>query len=239
MTSYNTIAAVVSRGPAREHALLAHCLGVSLILAILFLMQGPVEAAAEQLYGYKGANGSITFTTRKPVGRRFWKVTRKHPRRSHIIRSSGQSRRGYAPIAGRQSKYDHIIKRLARKHRLEPALVKAVIHAESAFNPRARSHKGAMGLMQLMPGTAKRFGVYNAYLPHENIIGGVRYLEWLFKEFNGNISHVLAGYNAGEGAVMRYNGIPPYRETRNYVRKVKRLLNHYRCDYTGKRRCGA
>lgn len=207
-------------------------------VSLLLVFSAGNIASADQLYGYKSANGSVTFTTRKPEGRRYWTVKRKYPRRSHILSASGSSRTPYRSLAGRQSKYDHIIKKLARKHSLEPALVKAVVHAESAFNPKARSNKGAMGLMQLMPGTAKRFGVYNAYLPHENIIGGVRYLEWLFKEFNGNISFVLAGYNAGEGAVMRYNGIPPYRETRNYVRKVKQLLNHYRCDYSGRKRCG-
>ena len=131
------------------------------------------------------------------------------------------------------SKYDDLITQLARSYRLEPALVKAVMHCESAFNPSARSHKGATGLMQLMPDTARRFGVRNIYNPVENVTGGVRYLQWLFRYFDGNIHHVLAGYNAGENAVTRYDGIPPYTETRDYVRRVLKMRDLYRRDYSG------
>ena len=91
--------------------------------------------------------------------------------------------------------------------------------------------------MQLMPGTANRFGVRNVYHPADNVLGGVRYLRWLFTYFNGNVPLVLAGYNAGEGAVNRYGGIPPYRETRDYVRRVLKMRDVYRCDYEGKRAC--
>ena len=101
------------------------------------------------------------------------------------------------------------------------------MHAESAFKVSAKSHKGATGLMQLMPATARRFGVKNIWSPMENILGGVKYLSWLSREFNGNISLVAAGYNAGEGAVKRYNGIPPYKETRGYVSKVIFLRRLY------------
>ncbi|MCL4148543.1 UNVERIFIED_CONTAM: hypothetical protein GTU68_057358 [Idotea baltica] len=118
---------------------------------------------------------------------------------------------------------------------MEPALVKAVIHAESAFKVRARSPKGARGLMQLIPATAKRFGVKDSYNASQNILGGVRYLKWLFKHFDGNVSHVLAGYNAGENAVTRYGGIPPYQETQTYVRRVLTLRKLYTCDFFGKK----
>jgi soluble lytic murein transglycosylase-like protein len=117
---------------------------------------------------------------------------------------------------------DRWVHRLAPHYGLDPDLVLAVIHAESAFNPAARSPKNAHGLMQLIPQTAKRFGVRDIYDPVQNLHGGMAYLRWLLAYFNGNLEHALAGYNAGEGAVIKYQGIPPYRETRNYVRKVIR-----------------
>jgi soluble lytic murein transglycosylase-like protein len=109
----------------------------------------------------------------------------------------------------------------ARQHGLDPLLVKAVILTESAGRRRARSPKGAMGLMQLMPATARRFGVADPDDPAQNIAGGTRYLRWLLDRFGGNVTLALAGYNAGEGAVDRHGGIPPYRETRHYVRRVR------------------
>jgi soluble lytic murein transglycosylase-like protein len=109
----------------------------------------------------------------------------------------------------------------ARQHGLDPLLVKAVILAESAGRPRARSPKGAMGLMQLMPATARRFGVADPDDPAQNVAGGTRYLRWLLDRYGGDVALALAGYNAGEGAVDRHGGIPPYRETQNYVRTVR------------------
>ena len=109
----------------------------------------------------------------------------------------------------------------ARQYRIDPLLVRAVILTESAGRPRARSPKGARGLMQLMPATAARFGVVNANDPDQNIAGGTRYLRWLLDRYGGNVSLALAGYNAGEGAVDRHGGIPPYRETQNYVKTVR------------------
>lgn len=110
----------------------------------------------------------------------------------------------------------------ARKHGLNPALVAAVVRVESAFDPRAVSHKGARGLMQLMPATGKRFGLrsHELFDPARNLDAGARYLAWLADRFGDQLPLVLAGYNAGEGAVARHGGVPPYRETRDYVRKV-------------------
>lgn len=121
-----------------------------------------------------------------------------------------------------------IIHETAEKEGLDPALIKAVIYVESRFNPGARSSKGAMGLMQLMPATAADMGVTNPYSPSENIRGGSRYLRWLMRRFDGNLSHVLAGYNAGPTAVKNHGGIPPFRETRHYVREVLRLYSHFK-----------
>lgn len=126
--------------------------------------------------------------------------------------------------------YDHLIRAAAARHGVDPALVKAVIHTESAFNPNARSPVGAMGLMQLMPGTARDMGVANAWDPAQNIEGGVKYLAWLQRQFRSR-DHVIAAYNAGHGNVKKYGGIPPFRETRNYVKSVNsRYSSLYRHD---------
>lgn len=117
---------------------------------------------------------------------------------------------------------NELVETSAKTHGVDPKLVHAVIKAESNYDPTAVSPKGAIGLMQLMPGTAERFGV-DPWQPAQNIDGGVRYLKWLLEQF-GDISLALAGYNAGEGAVMKYGRtIPPYRETQNYVDKVLAL----------------
>jgi soluble lytic murein transglycosylase-like protein len=122
----------------------------------------------------------------------------------------------------------------ARANGVEQAIVRAVIHAESSFNPRALSRVGAQGLMQLMPATARRFGVSDAFDPPQNIRGGVAYLAWLLKRYQGDLSLAAAGYNAGEGAVDRYKGVPPYDETRRYVSRVRILAERYRMAENGK-----
>ena len=113
-----------------------------------------------------------------------------------------------------------LVKHSANKYGVDPVLVHAVIKQESGGNPKAVSHAGAAGVMQLMPQTAKRFGVSNRFNAAENIDGGVHYLKVLLDMFNGNVKLAVAGYNAGEGAVQKYNGIPPYAETQDYVKKV-------------------
>ena len=124
--------------------------------------------------------------------------------------------------------YQAEISAAARQYGVEEAVVRAIIHAESSFNPMALSHAGAQGLMQFMPATARRFGVTNSYDASQNIKGGVQYLAWLLKRFNGNVSLAAAGYNAGEGAVDRHGGIPPYQETQRYVVRVGVLADRYR-----------
>lgn len=118
------------------------------------------------------------------------------------------------------SRFDGWIVGLAARHDLDPGLVSALIRAESGFSPHARSPKGAVGLMQLMPATAARLGVSNRYDPVSNLDGGMRYLRWLADRYQGDLVKVLAAYNAGEGAVDRYGGLPPYRETRGYVDRI-------------------
>jgi len=136
-----------------------------------------------------------------------------------------------SPVAGRtldwlakrhdrRSKFDPIIERYAAKYGVDPTLVRAVIQVESDFNVNCVSHKGARGLMQLMPATAKRFGVKRIHDPEENIHGGIQYLAYLTRMFRDDLPRALAAYNAGENAVLKYGGIPPYNETRTYVKRA-------------------
>jgi soluble lytic murein transglycosylase-like protein len=118
-----------------------------------------------------------------------------------------------------------LVRSLAPQYHLNPNLVLAVVAAESNFDPSARSDKNAQGLMQLIPATAERFGVQDAWDPEQNLRGGMAYLRWLLHRFDGNVSLALAGYNAGEEAVERYKGIPPYQETRDYVDRIAGWLN--------------
>jgi soluble lytic murein transglycosylase-like protein len=126
------------------------------------------------------------------------------------------------------TRFDPYIAEAARLYRLPPALIRAVMKVESNFDPRAVSHANAHGLMQLLPGTAERMMVTDIFDPRQNILGGARYLRILANTFNGNLELTLAGYNAGEGAVARYGGIPPYAETQNYVAKVTQYYQQYR-----------
>jgi len=116
---------------------------------------------------------------------------------------------------------EKIVREASDRHRVDPALVRAVIETESNWNPKAYSHKGAGGLMQLIPTTAQRYGAYDVFDPQQNIDAGVKHLKWLLERYNGNLDLALAAYNAGEGAVDRVHGVPAYRETRNYVQRVQ------------------
>ena len=132
------------------------------------------------------------------------RITRRHPATGPIARK---------------------VRELAPEYKLDPNLVLAVIEAESNFDPQARSHKDAQGLMQLIPETAERFGVQDVWDPEQNLRGGMAYLRWLMRHFDGDLELVLAGYNAGEGAVRRHGGIPPYEETQRYVKRIISRLN--------------
>lgn len=135
----------------------------------------------------------------------------------------GAARIDYAWLASqrdRATQYDAVIERYSREGGVDPVLVKAIITVESNFDPGVVSNKGARGLMQLMPATAKRFGVERIHDPEQNIRGGIAFLAHLRRMFGNDLVRILAGYNAGENAVLRYGGVPPYTETRNYVSKA-------------------
>ncbi len=146
------------------------------------------------------------------------------PAKSIPFRINEDNRRLYAPY----------IQAIAQQHRLDPALMHAVISAESAYNPKARSHANAQGLMQLIPATAKRFGVEDAYDPIQNMQGGAAYLRFLLDRFDNQLHLAIAGYNAGEGAVEKYKlTIPPYAETQAYVPRVLAFYQKYRQEMYG------
>jgi soluble lytic murein transglycosylase-like protein len=139
----------------------------------------------------------------------------------------GARKGGGEPAAwrARAGSYAELIEAAATKHDLDPALLTAMAEVESAFDAQAVSHKGAQGLLQLMPATAERFGVRDAFDASQNVDGGARYLRWLLERYEGQTELALAGYNAGEAAVDRYQGVPPYRETQNYVIRVLESVN--------------
>ncbi|MBL7662888.1 lytic transglycosylase domain-containing protein [bacterium] len=187
------------------------------------------QAMASPLYVIKGKRGVITFTTKAPKEGVKFDVFKPSVGSFSSYKGWAYSSPRSFKIAAKKSEYDDMISRTALAHALDPAFVKAVVHAESNFNPKAKSPKGAMGLMQLMPGTAKRFGVKNAYNPEANVKGGVQYLRFLLDRYDWNHKLAAAAYNAGEGAVDDYRrSIPPYPETQEYVRRVMALLTVYR-----------
>ncbi len=168
--------------------------------------------AQAQIYSWRDASGTLVVST-----------TPKDPSAQlYIVRNSAAVRATRAAVTGQSEVYEDLILQHATEHNISVDLVRAVIQVESGFNPRARSVKGAMGLMQLMPATARELGVANAYDPAENIRGGVAYLKQLLTRYDFNVELALAAYNAGPDAVSRYGAVPPYRETRNYVSKVQK-----------------
>lgn len=184
------------------------------------------RTVAGQVYSYM-QDGVRHYSSRRPSGVQGGVRTIAY---SYIERcfACGSNGVNFGSVRLRTDAYREEIAAASREFGVEEAVVRAVIHAESAFNPTAVSRAGAQGLMQLMPATARRFGVTDSFEPAQNIRGGVEYLSWLLRRFNGNLTLAAAGYNAGEGAVDRHGGVPPYRETQNYVVRVAQLAERYR-----------
>ncbi|MDY0268863.1 transglycosylase SLT domain-containing protein [Trichloromonas sp.] len=189
------------------------------VLFVVFLVVPPPGYG--DIYRYIDANGVTHFTDCPTHGRYrlFMKSKRSHP-----PKSPGAS----VNLTNLTKHYDGLVKQYASAYNLDEALVHAVIKVESNYNSNALSSKGAQGLMQLIPETASDMNVLNPFNPEENIRGGSRYLRLMLDQFNGNTDLALAAYNAGPNAVLRYQGIPPYEETRNYVQKVKKYFEYFR-----------
>lgn len=196
---------------------------LALFALALLSLPAVVAPARADIYRHVDANGVVHFTnapqyTSRPA-KGSWSFYRKE------IRPSA----GASASTGRLvHSYRDIIRTQARTYGLEEALVKAVIKAESNYNPQSLSNKGAQGLMQLIPDTARLMNVRDPFDPAENIRGGSNYLRLMLDRFNGNLDLALAAYNAGPNAVIRHGGIPPYTETREYVQRVRRYLEQYR-----------
>lgn len=186
----------------------------TLTILVLCLMPLVVHSA---IYAYVDERGTQHFTNMIPVGKKFRVIVAERIR--YVVPRS---------IVDNTS-YDSIIQRHANTHGIDPTLIKAVMKAESNFNPNAMSHKGAQGLMQLMPDTARLMNVGNPFDPDDNIRGGTKYLKYLDETFGGNLDLVLAAYNAGPGRVREYNmSIPPYEETRAFIQRVKSYYHSFK-----------
>jgi soluble lytic murein transglycosylase-like protein len=187
----------------------------------------PQRVVSGQVYSYI-KDGVRHYTSVRPAGLAMANVrTIKY---SFIERcyACGNPGVNFGQVRLNTASYQAEIAAAAREYGVDEAIVRAIIHAESAYNPLALSRVGAQGLMQLMPATARRFGVTDSYDASQNIRGGVQYLAWLLKRFNGNLTLAAAGYNAGEGAVDKHGGVPPYSETQRYVQRVGQLADRYR-----------
>ena len=202
------------------------------ILALAGVWAGNA-CAQTSIYVYRDQNGVLNFTNIRSHDRdqtlvevRKYRSNNSAPRNTKV--NYAPNRKLPLRTMVPSGHVDDIVTRAAQSYQVDKALVHAIIHAESAFNARAVSAKGASGLMQLMPGTAQRFGVNNVFDPVQNVSGGVRYMRELLETFKFDMRLALAAYNAGENAVLRYGGIPPYPETEHYVSKVMQLHALYR-----------
>ena len=195
-----------------------------LLLFLCLTIFLPLSQARQkvEVYRYTNQAGTVVFSDKKPPNQIF-KILKYD---CYVCQKHSNVNWSNTPLFTR--KYHQIIRQASNKHQLDPALVKAIIHAESAFNPNATSQTGAMGLMQLMPATAKALNVNNPYDAEKNIHGGTQYFAQLLNQFKGSVTLASAAYNAGPSVVKKYQGVPPYPETKNYVERVKILYRRYR-----------
>ena len=193
-------------------------ISVRILLGAILLSATLPAAAQAQIYSWRDAEGRIVLSDKPSNAADMVKTYPTQQDSPFRTTTKGI-------VNERAAQYDTLIEKNATAHGVNPHLVRAVIQQESAFNPNARSHKGAMGLMQLMPATATELGVADPYDPSENIRGGVTYLKGLLTRFAQNVELALAAYNAGPGAVTKYGSVPPYRETQNYVTKIKTAVD--------------
>lgn len=201
-------------------------------LAGLLLVGGSVQGAEgtarRNYYSYRDADGVLHISNiRRSKG--DWKLWKSFQGSGTGRLDKPLQRRPSVKLgrSARARKYESLIVQAARRYDLPVALVRAVVHTESNYNPRAVSSVGAMGLMQIMPSTARYLGVKDAFDPHQNVYGGCKFLRLLANRFNGDMVLTIAGYHAGAGAVQKYGGVPPYESTRAYVKAVMRRYYAY------------
>ncbi len=203
----------------RQTVILFHKTIIIMLLAVTVATACATRSDAD-IYRYEDEEGIVHFTD-APTDKRF-KVFMRDLKKDRELRTKLKYARTVNP-----AEYEQLIKNCANKYGVNSSLIKAVIHAESGYNPNALSSKGASGLMQLMPSTAKSLKVADRFNPRDNVEGGVKYLRFLLDTFHGDISLALAAYNAGLSKVAKYGGIPPYNETRTYVNRVLSYMQSY------------
>ena len=182
--------------------------------------------AGSTIFVYQAKDGSRLITDHLRVNANY-KLVKTYRAGPSKLQSVAYSPPSFYRARPRSSRYDGLISKTASSFGVDGALIKAMVQIESGYNPNAVSKKGAFGLMQLMPDTARRYGVRNVRSPTDNLRGGVRYLKDLLQMFDQDTKLALAAYNAGENNVKRYNGVPPFRETINYIKKVMQLHQLY------------
>jgi soluble lytic murein transglycosylase-like protein len=197
------------------------------LLAVLLVAASPAHAQIRKLVEENGRIVFVNADENSPV--RKGRSTNSNSALNAAARAdradlSGPNDTRYRVLS--RAEIDKFVDEMAKKHNVDPELIRAVIAAESGYNPSATSRKGAQGLMQLMPNTAQQLGVRDAYNAKENLDAGVRYLRALLDKYNGDLDRALAAYNAGEGAVERAGGVPNIRETRDYVRRITDRYYH-------------
>ena len=195
----------------------------ALLVCQVCLLLLTLMSAHADIYRYEDDEGIVHFTD-APTDRRF-KIFMRDLKKDKQLRTKLQLASSVNP-----AEYEQIISSCATKYGVNACLIKAVIHAESGYNPNAVSRKGASGLMQLMPGTARSLKVSNSFDPKDNVEGGVRYLRFLLDTFRGDVPLAVAAYNAGLNKVAKYGGIPPYNETRTYVNRVLSYMQSYQAN---------
>lgn len=205
-----------------DHIISNKRLALCAVVGLWIVWAGATPAHAD-IYRYEDDEGIVHFTD-APTDKRF-KIFMRDLKKDKQLRTRLKFAASVNP-----AEYDHIIKTYADKYGVSQSLIKAVIHAESGYNPNAVSPKGASGLMQLMPDTARTLKVSNSFDPRDNVEGGVKYLRFLLDTFRGDVSLAVAAYNAGLNKVARYGGIPPYAETRNYVNRVLSYMQSYQAN---------
>ncbi len=203
-----------------------HCLSsptpVQVFAAAMLLACCTGATAADKVYQYTQTNGVTAFSDRQPLNRPYRLL------KFDCYACNPTSTVNWSNTRLFLAEFQHSISQAAQEHQLEPALIRAVIHAESGFKANAVSKQGARGLMQLMPNTAKDLGVKDSFDSHANILAGSAYLAKLLQSYQGDIALASAAYNSGPGTVSKYAGIPPYAETKAYVKRVQILLQRYR-----------